>query len=663
MKISGKIRAIESEVVKQVKWVVEDPKEKDVWWPSEELKRRAWVSDPSIYEEAARDPVAFWEARAGEGIEWFKRWDEAYRSEPPYFKWFIGGKLNACYNAVDRHVKAGKGDKIAIFWVPEPPEEKPRTFTYKQLYDEVNRFANVLKGLGVKRGDRVGIYLPLIPEVQIAMLACARIGAVHNVVFSAFSSDSLRVRLEDAEAKVLVTADGYYRRGKVVDLKTSADEGIKGTKVEKVVVVKRAGNEVDKVEGRDHWWHELVGKADPNCKPEVMDAEDALFYLYTSGTTGKPKGVIHTTGGYLTQAYWTARWVFDLHDDDIFWCTSDIGWVTGHTYACYGPLLNGVTMLVYEGAPDYPAPDRWWEIIERHKVTVFYTAPTAIRMFVKLAEWPKKHDLSSIRLLGTVGEPIDREAWLRYFMIIGGGRCPITDTWWQTETGGTLIMSLPGIGPFMPTVAGKSFPGTAHDVVDEEGKPSSKGGYLVQLPPFAPGMFRGLYKADEKYREIYWNRYRNRLYFTGDGAHKVAHDCIRVTGRVDDVMKVAGHRMSTAELEDVLNRHGAVMESAVVAKPHVIKGEAPVAYVALKPGVKSSNELAEELIVHIRKMIGPIAKPERIIFADELPKTRSGKIVRRILKALLINEPIGDTSTLLNPKSIEELKRKVGYKG
>lgn len=661
--MSGKNRAIGDEVVKQVKWVVKDSKEKEVWWPSEELKRRAWVSDPSIYEEAAKDPVAFWEARAGEGIEWFKRWDEAYRSEPPYFKWFIGGKLNACYNAVDRHVKAGKGDKIAILWVPEPPEEKPRTFTYKQLYDEVNRFANVLKGLGVKRGDRVGIYLPLIPEVQIAMLACARIGAVHSVVFSAFSSDSLRIRLEDAGAKVLVTSDGYYRRGKVVGLKAQADEGIKDTSVERVIVVRRTGNEVNMIKGRDYWWHELMSKTEPSCEPEVMDSEDTLFMLYTSGTTGKPKGVVHTTGGYVTQVYWTARWVFNLHDDDFFWCTSDIGWITGHSYACYGPLLNGASMLIYEGAPDYPAPDRWWEIIERHKITVFYTAPTAIRMFVKLAEWPKKHDFSSLRLLGTVGEPIDREAWLRYFKIIGGGRCPIIDTWWQTETGGTLITSLPGIGPFMPTVAGKSFPGTAHDVVDEEGKPSPKGGYLVQLPPFAPGMLRGLYKADEKYRETYWDRYRNRLYFTGDGAHKVAHDCIRVTGRVDDVMKVAGHRMSTAELEDVLNRHKAVMESAVVAKPHVIKGEAPVAYVALEPGVKPSDELAEELIVYIRKVIGPIAKPERIIFAGELPKTRSGKIVRRILKALLINEPIGDTSTLLNPKSIEELKRKVGYKG
>jgi len=649
-------------MARPVKWVIEDPKEKEVWWPSEELKRRAWVSDPSIYAEAEADPIAFWEARAWEGIDWYRKWDEPYREEPPYFKWFIGGKLNACYNAVDRHVKAGKGDKVAIVWVPEPPEEQARTLTYKQLYDEVNRFANVLKSLGVRKGDRVGIYLPLIPEVQIAMLACTRIGAVHSVVFSAFSSDSLRVRLEDAGAKLLITADGYYRRGKPIDLKASADEGIKGTKVEKVVVVKRTGQEVNMVEGRDYWWHELMEKAEPYCEPEVMDAEEMLFLLYTSGTTGKPKGVVHTTGGYVTQVHWTTRWVFDLHDDDLFWCTSDIGWITGHSYACYGPLLNGASMLVYEGAPDYPAPDRWWEIIEKHKVTVFYTAPTAIRMFVKLGEeWPGKHNLSSLRLLGTVGEPIDREAWLWYFKNIGGGRCPITDTWWQTETGGTLIMALPGIGPFLPTIAGKSFPGTRHEVVDEEGKlvPAGGGGYLVQLPPFAPGMLRGLYKDPKKYRETYWSRYGNKLYFTSDGARRVAHGCIRVTGRVDDVMKVAGHRLSTAELEDSLNRHEAVSESAVVPKPHEIKGEVPVAYVTLKQGVKPSDELAKELVKHVDKTVGPIARPERIIFADDLPKTRSGKIMRRILKALLIGEPVGDVSTLLNPESVEELKRRV----
>jgi len=645
------------------KWVVEDQKEKNVWWPSEEMKRRAWTNDPGIYEKAAKDPVAFWGKLAAEGLEWFKKWDTTYEEKLPYFKWFVGGKLNICYNAVDRHIKAGKGNKTAILWVPEPVNEAPRNITYKDLYDQVNRFANVLKSLGVKKGDRVGIYLPLIPEGQIAMLACARIGAVHSVVFSAFSSDALRVRLEDAGSKVLVTSDGYYRRGKLVDLKAGADEGVKGTSVEKVVVVKRAGNDVKMAEGRDLWWHELVKKAEPSCEPEVMDAEDMLFLLYTSGTTGRPKGVIHTTGGYATQVYWTAKWVFDLHDEDLFWCTSDIGWVTGHSYACYGPLLNGISMLLYEGSLDYPAPDRWWDIIEKYKVTIFYTAPTAIRMFVQLgADWPKKHDLSTLRLLGTVGEPIDQEAWLWYFNNIGGGRCLITDTWWQTETGGTLMMSLPGIGPFIPTVSGRSFPGTRAEVVDEDGNPAPAG-YLVQVPPVAPGMLRGLYKADDKYRQTYWGKYNNRFYFTGDGARRVSHGCIRVTGRVDDVMKVAGHRLSTAELEDAMNRHEAVSESAVIPKPHPIKGETPVAYVILKKGYTPSDALAKELVAHVGKVMGPIARPEQVFIVSELPKTRSGKIMRRILKALLTNDPIGDTTTLQNPESVDGLKKKVGYKG
>jgi len=638
-------------------WVVEDPKEKNVWWPSEEMKKRAWVSDPKIYEEAAKDRVAFWEKLAGEGLEWFKRWEKAHEWNPPYVKWFIGGKLNASYNAVDRHVKAGKGNKRAVIWVPEPPQEEPRILTYNELFLQVNKFANVLKSLGVKRGDRVGIYLPMIPELYPAILACSRIGAPHTVVFSAFAPDALRVRLEDSEAKVLITCDGYYRRGKLTDLKANADEAIKGTKVEKMVVVRRAGNEVKMEEGRDFWWHELMEKADPWCPPEHMDSEDMLFLLYTSGTTGRPKGVIHTTGGYLTQAYWTARWVFDLHDDDLFWCTSDIGWVTGHTYACYGPLLNGATLLVYEGAPDYPAPDRFWEIIERFKVTIFYTAPTAIRMFVKWGEeWVKKHDLSSLRLLGTVGEPIDRETWLWYFKNIGGGRCPITDTWWQTETGGTLIMSLPGIGPFIPTVAGRPFPGAQMEIVDEEGNPTDSG-YLVQVPPIVPGMLRGLYKADDKYRETYWLRYNYRYYFPSDGAIRTLYGCIRVTGRVDDVMKVAGHRLSTAEVEDAINTHPFVTESAVVPRPHDLKGEVPVAYVVLKGDRSPSKELEAELKALVRERIGPIAVPEEIIFAPDLPKTRSGKIMRRILKALLINAPVGDISTLLNPEAVEAVKQ------
>ncbi|MEM1689412.1 MAG: acetate--CoA ligase [Candidatus Hadarchaeales archaeon] len=646
-------------------WVVEDEHNKDIFWPSEAMKKKAWVSDPSIYEEAAKDPIKFWEEKAIEGLEWFKKWDEAYRWDPPYVKWFIGGKINASYNALDRHLKAGKGNKKAIIWVPEPPQEPPRILTYKELHEQVNKLANVLKSLGVKKGDRVGIYMPMIPEVIVSMLACARIGAPHSVVFSAFAADALRVRLEDSGAEVLITADGYYRRGKVVNLKANADEGIKGTSVKKVIVVKRAGNPVNMVEGRDFWWHELMEKADSHCPPEEMDAEDMLFILYTSGTTGRPKGVMHTTGGYLVQAYWTAKWVFDLHDDDIFWCTADMGWITGHTYACYGPLLNAATILIYEGAPDYPAPDRWWEIIEKYKVTIFYTAPTAIRMFMRMGdEWPAKHDLSSLRLLGTVGEPIDRDAWMWYFKVIGNGRCPITDTWWQTETGGTLIMSLPGIGPFIPAVAGLPFPGVSADVVDEEGKPLKEGesGYLVLIPPIPPGMLRGLYKADEKYRETYWSKYHNRYYFTGDGARKLPNGCIRVTGRVDDVMKVAGHRLSTAELEDILNLHEAVVESAVIAKPHEIKGEVPVAFVILKQGYRAGEDLVKELIKHIDARMGPIARPEKIYFVEDLPKTRSGKIMRRILKALLVNEPIGDTTTLLNPEVVENLKKIIGYK-
>lgn len=644
------------------KWVVKDPKEKDVFWPSEEMRRKAWISDEKIYEEAAKDPVAFWGRLAAEGLEWYKRWDETYRWEPPYVKWFIGGKINASSNAVDRHVRAGKGNKLAIIWVPEPPKEPARIFTYNDLFEQVNRFANALKNLGIRKGDRVGVYLPLIPELYPAMLACTRIGAIHTVVFSAFAPDALRARLEDVEAKLLITADGYYRRGKLLNLKADANEGVKGTSIEKVVVVRRAGNPVNMAEGRDYWWHELMEKAEPYCEPEPMDSEDTLFILHTSGATGKPKGVMHSSGGYLTQAYWTTRWVFDLHDDDVFWCTSDIGWITGHTYACYGPLLNGATMLIYEGAPDYPAPDRWWEIIEKHRVTVFYTAPTAIRMFVRLGdEWPKKHDLSSLRLLGTVGEPIDRETWLWYFNVIGGGRCPITDTWWQTETGGTLIMSLPGIGPFMPTVAGRSFPGTKHQIVDEEGNPSDIG-YLVQEPPIAPGMLRGLYKADDKYREIYWDRYQNKFYFTSDGARRAPYGCIKVTGRVDDIMKVAGHRLSTAEVEDAVNSHPSVSESAVVPKPDDIKGEVPVVYAVLKPGVEPSAGLEREIILQVRKRIGPTATPAKVVFAPDLPKTRSGKIMRRILKALLINAPVGDTSTLLNPEVVESLKQIVGYK-
>jgi len=651
---------------KPTKWVVEDPKRENIFWPSEELKKTAWVNDGSIYEEASQDPVAFWAKLAREGITWAKEWTETYMWTPPFYQWFIGGKLSISYNALDRHVATWRRNKAAIIWEPEPVDEQARVLTYYDLYREVNKFANVLKSLGVKKGDKVGIYLPMIPEVQIAMLACARLGAVHSVVFSAFSGQSLRDRMIDVEAKILVTADGYYRRGKAVDLKANADLGAEGTPIKTVIVVRRLGNAVNMVPGRDLWWHELMEKADQYCEPEIVDSEDMLFILYTSGTTGKPKGIEHHVGGYAVQAYWTTKWDFDLHDDDVFWCTADIGWITGHTYNCYGPLMNGVTTLMFEGALDYPAPDRWWQVIEEYGVTVFYTAPTAIRMLMRFGDdWVKKHDLSSIRILGTVGEPINEEAWLWYFNPVGGGRCPVIDTWWQTETGATLINALPGIGPFIPTVAGRPFPGTRFGVFTEEGKPTSigEGGFLVQMSPFAPGMFRTIFKDPERFKQQYFGVYGEKHYYTGDGAFiydKMGN--IRVTGRVDDVMKVAGHRLSTAEVENAITQHPAVVECAVVAAPHDIKGEVPVAFVTLKPGYKPSPELEVELRKQVDKSIGPTARPERIVLVDDLPKTRSGKIMRRILKALTSNQPIGDITTLMNPESVQMLKEKVGYR-
>ncbi|MHA1237790.1 MAG: acetate--CoA ligase [Candidatus Odinarchaeia archaeon] len=652
--------------MKGVKWVVPDPKKENVWWPSEEMKKYANISDPKIYEEAAKDPLAFWAKIAREEIDWYEDFTEIYQENLPYYKWFINGKLNACYNAVDRHVKNGKRNKAAIIWEPEPTDEKPRILTYNDLYREVNKFANALKELGVKKGDRVTIYLPMIPEVLIAILACARIGAPHSVVFSAFSAESLKDRIEDAQAKVLITCDGYYRRGKLINLKVNADKAVEGTSIEKVVVVKRGGNDIPWNEGRDVWWHEIIAKAANYCEPEKMDSEDVLFILYTSGTTGKPKGIVHETGGYITQALITTKWVFDLHDDDIMWCTADIGWVTGHTYACYGPLLCGGTLLIYEGAPDYPDWGRWWEIIEKYDVTIFYTAPTAIRMFIKVGEeYPKKYDLSALRVLGSVGEPINLDAWLWYFNVIGGGRCPITDTWWQTETGGTIINTLPGIGPFIPTVAGLSFPGVTHDVYDESGNSCDigVGGYLVQLSPFAPGMLRNVWGNPERYKKTYWSEYGGKVYFTADGARKIEGGYIKVTGRTDDVMKVAGHRLTTGEVENAIARHPGVAECAVVAAPDEIKGEVPIAFVILKPGYSPSPDLEKELVNTVRQVIGPTATPKKIVFASDVPKTRSGKIMRRILRALVRNEDLGNLMTLQNPESVEDLKKILGYKG
>ncbi|MBC7221869.1 acetate--CoA ligase [Candidatus Bipolaricaulota bacterium] len=648
-----------------MKWVQPDPKRENWYWPTEALKARAWVSDPKIYEEAAADPVSFW-AKWAEEIVWFEKWKETYVDEPYAYKWFVGGKLNLSYNSLDRHVEAGKGDKVALIWEPEPPNEPNRILTYKELLAEVSRLANALKHLGIKKGDRVGIYLPMIPEAVIAMQACVRIGAVHTVVFSAFSAESLRDRLLDSGARLLITADGYWRRGKLVDLKPQADQALAGTKVGKVIVVRRTGHQIPMNPNRDIWYHELVQGQNDFCPAEPLDAEDLAFILYTSGTTGKPKGVMHTTGGYAVQVYATCKWDFNLHDDDIHWCTADVGWITGHSYLNYGPLMNGVATVVYEGSPDYPDFGRMWQVIEKHKVTVYYTAPTAIRMHMKWGdEWPKKYDLSTLRVLGTVGEPINEEAWLWYFKVIGGERCPIIDTWWQTETGATCVQALPGIGPFIPTVAGRPFPGIRAKIVDAGGAPvkPGEGGYLVLEPPFPPALTRGLYGDPEKFKATYFGEFGPKLYFTKDGARMDEMGNIRITGRVDDVMNVAGHRLATAEVEDALSQHPLVSEVAVVSRPDEVKGEVPVAFVLLKAGAQPSEELKKELIKTVDKYIGPTARPAEIYFAEDVPKTRSGKIMRRILKALVRGEPIGDITTLRNPECVEELKKIVGYKG
>lgn len=631
------------------KWVEKDPLKKNVFWPTKAMKERAWVSDESIYAEAKADPEGFW-ARQAEELHWFKHWDKAYEFAPQNYKWFVGGKLNLSYNCLDRHIEAGHGDRIALIWEPEPVDEEAVKLTYKELHRLVSKFANVLKGLGVQKGDRVGIYLPMIPESVIAMQACARIGAPHSVVFSAFSPDSLRDRLVDAGAKVLITADGYYRRGKAINLKKSADAGAEGTPVEKVVVVKRLDGTVPMNAGRDLWYHELIEGAPEECPAEEMDSEDLSFLLYTSGTTGKPKGIMHTTGGYAVQSHITAKWDFDMHEGDIYWCTADVGWITGHTYINYGPLMNGVTSVMYEGAPDVPDCGRMWAVIEKHKITQLYTAPTAIRMFLKWGdEWPSKHDLSSLRLLGTVGEPINVDAWLWYFEKIGGGRCPIIDTWWQTETGATLVNSLPGIGPFIPTVAGRPFPGVIGDILDAGGSPvpAGEGGYLSIFSPFPPALTRGIYGNSERFKVQYFSDYGSERYYTSDGARVDEMGNIRITGRVDDVMNVAGHRLATAEVESALGQSDKVSEVAVVSRPHSIKGEVPVAFVLLKVGVERSDEIRKELVKTVDEIIGPTARPDEIIFVDDVPKTRSGKIMRRLLRDIAANrESTGDTTTL-----------------
>ncbi len=628
----------------------------EVYYPSEEFRKKAWVNSEEVYKEAEKDYLKFWESIAEE-LHWFEKWQKVLDdSEKPFFKWFVGGKINASYNCLDVNIKNGKKNKAAIIW--ESEQGDVRVLTYYQLYKEVCKFANVLKNLGVNKGDRVTIYMPMVPEAIIAMLACARIGAVHSVVFAGFSVNALRDRIEDAKAKIVVTADYGYRRGKLIPLKNNVDEALENnTTVEKVIVYKRAGEKINFVEGRDLWWHELMEEASDSCEALPVDSEHPLFILYTSGTTGKPKGVVHVHGGYMVGVYITAKWVFDLKDDDIYWCTADIGWITGHSYVVYGPLSNGATVFIYEGAPDYPKPDRFWQIIERHGITIFYTAPTAIRMFMKYGEeWVKKHNLDTLRLLGSVGEPINPEAWKWFYRVIGKERCPIVDTWWQTETGMIMITPLPGVTPLKPGSATKPFPGVFADVFDEKGKPTDKGGYLVITKPW-PAMLRTLYNNPQRYIDTYWKKFEG-VYFAGDGAKKDKDGYFWIIGRIDDVLNVAGHRIGTAELESALVSHEAVAEAAVVGKPHEIKGESIVAFVILKSGYEPSENLKKELRNHVRKVIGPIATPEEIYFVKSLPKTRSGKIMRRVLRAIISGGEIGDLSTLEDLKAIEELKKK-----
>jgi len=651
-------------------------KKGDLYYPSEESKKDAWLNDPSIYSEAAQDPIKFWEKLA-EGIFWQKKWDKAFVHQPPYFQWFTGGKLNITENCLDRNLEKNK-DKIALIWEPEPIEEASRKLTYQELFYEVNKLSNALKKLGVKKGDRVGIYLPMVPEIIFSMLACARIGAVHAVVFSAFSPNALKARLQDTEAKILITADGYYRRGKIINLKENADEGIKETQVEKLVVVKRTKNEISWNPERDIWYDDLVKNESDSCPAEIMDSENLLFILYTSGSTGKPKGTMHTCGGYTVQAYWTAKWIFDLKDNDIFWSTADLGWITGHTYSCYGQLLNASTFVIFEGVFDFPTPDRWAQIIEKHKITIFYTAPTAIRMLEKYgSEILKKYQsrrysrdpdsttsgFETLRLLGSVGEPIDEAAWQWYFQEVGKGKLTIIDTWWQTETGGILITSLPGIGPFKPAFTGLPLPSIKVNILDEQGKPCSidEEGNLVILPPFSPGLLRGIYKNEKKYLETYWSQCGDKIYFTSDGALMDKNGLIRVVGRVDDVIKVAGHRVATGELEAIIDDHKDITECAVIGIPDEIKGEVPIAFVVSQI-LRQPDELKQEVIDLVRKDLGAVISLKEVYVVDDLPKTRSGKIMRRILKKLLTNEDLGDLSTLANPESVEKIRAALSQK-
>jgi acetyl-CoA synthetase len=618
----------------------------------------ALLADPKVYAEAEADWEGWWARQAGELLDWFEPWSTVLEWDLPFAKWFVGGKLNVCHNAVDRHVAAGRGDKVAFHWEGEPGDT--RTITYADLLAEVQRAANALKDLGVAKGDRVCIYMPMIPEVIVAMLACTRIGAPHSVVFGGFSPDSLIDRINDAECKVVITADGGYRRGAPSLLKPNVDTALEqAPSVEHVLVVRRVDEPVAMAEGRDVWWHDAVASAGAECPCEPMDSEDLLYLLYTSGTTAKPKGIMHTTGGYLTQVAFTHKYVFDLHpDEDVYWCAADVGWVTGHSYIVYGPLTNGATSVMYEGTPDTPARDRIWDIAERYGVTILYTAPTAIRTYMKWGhELPESHDLSKLRLLGSVGEPINPEAWVWYHTYIGGGRCPIVDTWWQTETGGIMISPLPGITTLKPGSATQPLPGIGAEVVDDEGRKVERGGgYLTLTRPW-PSMLRGIYGDPERYQQTYWSRFEGR-YFAGDGCKLDDEGYLWLLGRVDDVMNVSGHRISTTEVESALVDHPSVAEAAVVGANDAVTGQAIMAYVIAKGSATPSPELGEEVRQHVAKKLGAIARPKTLIFTDELPKTRSGKIMRRLLRDVAEGRSLGDTTTLADPGVVEEIKRR-----
>ncbi|MDQ3646183.1 MAG: acetate--CoA ligase [Actinomycetota bacterium] len=626
--------------------------------PPDDFAEQANANDSSIYSQGEDDPEGWWESLA-ERLDWFERWEQVCEWNPPHQKWFTGGKLNASHNCLDRHLEAA-ADRVAYHWIGEPGET--RTITYGELHAEVCKLANALKGLGIGKGDRVAIYLPMIPELPAAMLACARIGAPHSVVFGGFSAEALKDRINDAEAKVLITADGGFRRGAVVPLKENADAALEGTpSIEKVVVVRRTNEDVVMARGRDLVYSDLIADQAAECPAEAMDAEDMLYILYTSGTTGKPKGIVHTTGGYLTGVSGTHHLVFDIKPEtDVYWCAADIGWVTGHSYIVYGPLANGCTSVLYEGAPDYPDKDRWWSIVANYGVTILYTAPTAIRTFMKWGhDYPAKHDLSSLRLLGSVGEPINPEAWIWYQEFIGGGRTPVVDTWWQTETGCIMISALPGITTLKPGSATKPLPGVGADVVDEAGGSVGPGGggYLVLTRP-APAMSRTIYNDDARYRETYFSKYGDEVYFPGDGAKLDEDGYFWLLGRVDDVMNVAGHRISTYEVESALVDHPAVAEAAVVGRQDPKEGETIVAFVTPRSGHEGDETLLQELREHVAKIIGKIARPHSIVFTDDLPKTRSGKIMRRLLRDVAEGRELGDVTTLQNAPILDEIRSK-----